>query len=126
VVPDEHWQEELQVFWKQHRIHILNVAGPRAASAPGIEVFVHSVLDGFSCDQLSKFYRGRRRIRCQGDRMTIDARLSSLRDLVQWIDTNTRKMELLNRASLKQYAGGLSASFFNGALQEIVWVRDFS
>ncbi|MDF0649998.1 MAG: putative molybdenum carrier protein [Nitrospira sp.] len=48
VFPGEHWYEELQEFCEQHQIHRLNVAGPRAASAPGIEAFVQSVLASFS------------------------------------------------------------------------------
>lgn len=46
VFPGEHWYEELQEFCEQHQIHTLNVAGPRAASAPGIEAFVRRVLNG--------------------------------------------------------------------------------
>lgn len=47
VFPREHWYEELQKFCEQHQILTLNVAGPRAASAPGIEAFVQTVLGSF-------------------------------------------------------------------------------
>lgn len=46
VFPAQDWQQELQRFWSQHQIDTLNVAGSRSASAPGIEAFVQTVLDG--------------------------------------------------------------------------------
>ncbi|MBS0151000.1 MAG: putative molybdenum carrier protein [Nitrospira sp.] len=48
VCPNEDWENKLTEFVNQHQIHILNVAGPRSSSAPGIEAFVQAVLT-FSC-----------------------------------------------------------------------------
>lgn len=44
VVPGNDWCEKIKGFLDKHSIRILNVAGPRASSAPGIEQFVHEVL----------------------------------------------------------------------------------
>jgi Circularly permutated YpsA SLOG family len=37
--------EELSAFVEQHRVRVLNVAGPRASSEPGVGEFVITVLD---------------------------------------------------------------------------------
>jgi|CXWL01.1.fsa_nt_gi hypothetical protein len=47
VFPGDHWGKELQQFCNKHQIDTLNVAGPRAASAPAIQDFVHIVLAKF-------------------------------------------------------------------------------
>ena len=44
VVSDDEWRDKIKVFLEKHSIRILNVAGPRASSAPGIEQFVQEVL----------------------------------------------------------------------------------
>lgn len=58
VFPNEPWRDELREFWKQHPIRTLNVAGPRASSAPGIEVFVQTVLSFFCQGRKSRDRRG--------------------------------------------------------------------
>ncbi len=45
VCPSEDWKSKLTEFLNQHQIHILNVAGPRDSTAPGIGSFVEQVLD---------------------------------------------------------------------------------
>ncbi len=45
VCPDSLWREHLRVLLVTNSIHTLNVAGPRASKAPGIEQFVYEVLD---------------------------------------------------------------------------------
>lgn len=45
LFPHPEWQDQLSAFVKRQRIGVLNVAGPRASSAPGIESFVHTVLN---------------------------------------------------------------------------------
>jgi Circularly permutated YpsA SLOG family len=44
VVSGDEWPDKIKVFLEKHSIRILNVAGPRASSAPGIEQFVQEVL----------------------------------------------------------------------------------
>ena len=39
------WPEWIRIFFETNSIAILNVAGPRSSGAPGIEQFVHEVLD---------------------------------------------------------------------------------
>jgi hypothetical protein len=43
VVPGNEWTDKVKGFLETHAIRILNVAGPRASSAPGIEQFVQEV-----------------------------------------------------------------------------------
>ena len=45
VFPGEKWPERLKAFLETNAVQILNVAGPRSSSAPGIEKFVSTVLD---------------------------------------------------------------------------------
>jgi hypothetical protein len=45
VFPGEEWPERLKTFLQTNAVKILNVAGPRSSSAPGIEQFVHEVLE---------------------------------------------------------------------------------
>jgi hypothetical protein len=44
VVSGDEWRDKIKVFLEKHSIRILNVAGPRASIAPGIEQFVQEVL----------------------------------------------------------------------------------
>ena len=44
IFPAKEWRDRLIAFLDVHVIRTLNVAGPRASSAPGIELFVHEVL----------------------------------------------------------------------------------
>jgi hypothetical protein len=44
VSPNKKWQERTKEFLDGFPIRILNVAGPRGSSAPGIEQFVHQIL----------------------------------------------------------------------------------
>ena len=44
VVSGDEWRDKIKVFLEKHPIRILNVAGPRASIAPGIEQFVQKVL----------------------------------------------------------------------------------
>lgn len=39
------WPTTIRAFLASHHVRTLNVAGPRASTAPGIERFVHQVLD---------------------------------------------------------------------------------
>jgi len=39
------WREQVHEFFKTHSVEVLNVAGPRESSAPGIRTFVHEVLN---------------------------------------------------------------------------------
>jgi hypothetical protein len=45
VFPGDGWRERLQSFLETNPVQTLNVAGPRSSSAPGIEEFVHEVLN---------------------------------------------------------------------------------
>ncbi len=45
VFPGDGWRERLKSFLKTNAVQTLNVAGPRRSSAPGIEEFVHDVLN---------------------------------------------------------------------------------
>jgi hypothetical protein len=45
VFPGEKWPERLKAFLETNAVKILNVAGPRSSSAPGIQQFVHEVLE---------------------------------------------------------------------------------
>ena len=42
------WRGRMKAFLETNTIRILNVAGPRSSSAPGIEQFVHEVLHEIS------------------------------------------------------------------------------
>lgn len=42
---DSNWREHIKVFLEMNSIKILNIAGPRASSAPEIEKYVNEVLD---------------------------------------------------------------------------------
>lgn len=44
VFPDIGWRERVTAFCEAHVVRALNVAGPRASSASGIEPFVRDVL----------------------------------------------------------------------------------
>lgn len=44
VVPGDEWQGPIKRFLDTYSIRILNVAGPRVSSAPGIQRFVQEVL----------------------------------------------------------------------------------
>ena len=45
VYPCKGWRERVNAFLESNPIRVLNVAGPRNSGAPGIERFVHEVLD---------------------------------------------------------------------------------
>lgn len=45
VILGDNWRQEVRDFFQRHFIRTLNVAGPRASSAPGIERLVYEVLD---------------------------------------------------------------------------------
>lgn len=45
VFPGNGWHERIEEFLETNRIRVLNVAGSRSSSAPGIEQFVHAVLN---------------------------------------------------------------------------------
>lgn len=45
VSPSNDWRGRIKQFLDTYSIRILNVAGPRASSAPDIEQFVHEVLN---------------------------------------------------------------------------------
>jgi hypothetical protein len=45
VFPGIAWRDAIAAFCGTHVIRILNVAGPRRSSAPGIEPFVHEALN---------------------------------------------------------------------------------
>lgn len=51
VSPDNEWCERLKEFLEAHPIRVLNVAGPRNSSAPGIEQFVHEVLNELTANR---------------------------------------------------------------------------
>lgn len=44
VFPASGWRERMKAFRDTNSIRVLNIAGPRASHAPGIEQFVHEVL----------------------------------------------------------------------------------
>jgi|KBSMisStaDraftv2_1062788.scaffolds.fasta_scaffold27257_7 hypothetical protein len=45
VMQTDDWRQKISDFLEKHSIRILNVAGPRGSEAPGIERFVHEVLN---------------------------------------------------------------------------------
>ena len=45
VIPGSDWQARVREFCDKYHIRVLNVAGPRSSSAPGIERFVYEVLN---------------------------------------------------------------------------------
>ncbi|HVW65658.1 MAG TPA: putative molybdenum carrier protein [Nitrosospira sp.] len=45
VYPGDGWREQLALFFEETSVRILNVAGPRGSGAPGVERFVHEVLN---------------------------------------------------------------------------------
>jgi hypothetical protein len=45
VFPSQTWRRQLETFLGTNVIRTLNVAGPRLSSAPGIERFVHEVMN---------------------------------------------------------------------------------
>lgn len=45
VYPDCQWQKQIRIFLEKHAILILNVAGPRDSTEPGIDEFVYEVLN---------------------------------------------------------------------------------
>lgn len=45
VYPCKEWRKRAHAFLESNPIRVLNVAGPRNSGAPGIERFVHEVLD---------------------------------------------------------------------------------
>ena len=45
VYPDCQWQKQVKTFLETNTIQILNVAGPRGSSVPGIKEFVFEILN---------------------------------------------------------------------------------
>lgn len=44
VYPNCQWQKQIRIFLKKNAILILNIAGPRDSTEPGIDEFVYEVL----------------------------------------------------------------------------------